>query len=250
MRAVLTYHSLDSSGSPISVEPEVFRAQMRWLAAHGPPVVPLGELLDGSAPKDALAITFDDGFSNLWTEGLAVLEEWGLPATVFVVTDRVGTDNGWDGRDYPGVPRLPLMGWDQVERLHERGCDVGGHSCTHPAMPTLAPERLTDEVHRCAEAIVSRTGRRPSAFCYPFGAYDDRVVKSVAEVYDSAVTTRLRALPDRVPPFEVPRLDMFYLRRPGQLEAWGSARFKARLRLRAWLRDARAFWATSGPSSA
>ena len=249
MRAVLTYHSLDGSGSPISVEPDVFRAQMRWLARSGPAVVPLESLLNGSAPTEAVAITFDDGFSNLWTEGVAVLEELGLPATVFVVTDRVGTDNGWDGRDYPGVPRLPLMGWDQVERLRERGIEVGGHSCTHPEMPTLTPARLTDEVHRCAEEIVTRTGRRPLAFSYPFGAYDDPVVKSVAEVFDSAVTTRLRALPERVSPFQVPRLDMFYLRRPGQLEAWGGLRFAAHIRVRALLREARALW-TKGASSA
>ena len=249
MRAVLTYHSLDASGSPISVEPDVFRAQMRWLAAAGPAVVPLEALLNGTAPSEAVAITFDDGFSNLWTEGLEVLEDLGLPATVFVVTDRVGTDNGWDGRDYPGVPRLPLMSWDQVGGLQERGVEVGGHSCTHPAMTTLSPARLTDEVHRCSEVLLERTGHRPSAFCYPFGAYDANVVRAVAEVYDSAVTTRLRPLPDRVSAHEVPRLDMFYLRRPGQLEAWGSLRFSARLRIRAGLREARALW-TKATSSA
>jgi peptidoglycan/xylan/chitin deacetylase (PgdA/CDA1 family) len=246
VRAVLTYHSLDASGSPVSVDPRVFRDQMRWVASAGPAVVTLEALLEGGAPDDAVAITFDDGFSNLWTEGLPILEELGLPATVFVVTDRIGIDNGWDGRDYPGVPRLPLMGWDQVERLRERGFEVGAHSCTHPALTSVSATQLADEVHRCAEQIITRTGQRPSGFAYPFGAYDARVVGAVAEVYDMAVTTRLRVLPDRPSVHRIPRLDMYYLSRPGQLEAWGSLRFGARLVIRSGLRDARSWWTERG----
>jgi len=34
----------------------------------------------------------------------------------------------------------------------------------------------------------------------------------------------------------LPRIDMFYLREAGQLERWGTARFRYRLRLRAGAR--------------
>ena len=33
MRAILTYHSIDESGSPISVDPDAFRRHVRWLAS-------------------------------------------------------------------------------------------------------------------------------------------------------------------------------------------------------------------------
>ncbi|TFG50637.1 MAG: polysaccharide deacetylase, partial [Gemmatimonadales bacterium] len=45
MRAILTYHSIDDSGSPISVAPEQFRAHVRWLQSGVIRVVPLAELL-------------------------------------------------------------------------------------------------------------------------------------------------------------------------------------------------------------
>ena len=44
MRAILTYHSIDDSGSPISVSPAAFRRQLEWLVAERVRVVPLSEL--------------------------------------------------------------------------------------------------------------------------------------------------------------------------------------------------------------
>lgn len=215
---------------------------MRWLAGEGPRVVSLWDLLDVPPDDDAVALTFDDGFANFRTEGLPLLVELGLPATMFVVTDRVGLDNGWDGRDYPGVPRLPLMTWDEVAELPESGVELGGHSRSHPDLTALLPGELADEVHLCAEELASRTGTRPRAFAYPFGAYDEAVVAEVAARYDLAVTTRLSAVPEDPSPHTIPRLDTFYLSRPGQLESWGSWPFRARLEVRSGLREVRSRW--------
>jgi hypothetical protein len=54
---ILTYHSVDESGSVISTSPALFESQMRWLAASGLPVVPLRSVLRHSG---ALALPFDD----------------------------------------------------------------------------------------------------------------------------------------------------------------------------------------------
>src|SRR3954470_8233749 len=88
--AVLTYHSLDESGSVISIRPDVFRRQMQTLAANGVKVVPLEDLF---AHPGAVAITFDDGFANLADHALPVLEHLGLPATIFVVSGYCGKRN-------------------------------------------------------------------------------------------------------------------------------------------------------------
>ena len=42
---ILTYHSLDSSGSVISIRPEIFREQMESLAETGARVAPLKRCL-------------------------------------------------------------------------------------------------------------------------------------------------------------------------------------------------------------
>ena len=64
MRAILTYHSIDPSGSPISVSPAAFRRHIEWLASGRVRVVRLEELMRLPAGEDAVALTFDDGFAK------------------------------------------------------------------------------------------------------------------------------------------------------------------------------------------
>lgn len=63
-------------------------------------VLPLHEIVtrlrDGRVlPKGACAITFDDGWLDNLEHALPVLEANGLPATIFVVTGRVGTSGAF-----------------------------------------------------------------------------------------------------------------------------------------------------------
>ena len=78
MRAILTWHSLDRSGSPISVPPEEFRRQVEWLAASGVRAVTVGKLLELPDEEDAAALTFDDGFANFGEAAAPVLSEYGI----------------------------------------------------------------------------------------------------------------------------------------------------------------------------
>ena len=91
-RAVLAYHSLDSTGSVISTPPRVFREQMRFLKRDGVPVIDLSELAAGA---NGVAITFDDGFRSVYEHAAPLLGELGFPATVFVVSGHAGGQNNW-----------------------------------------------------------------------------------------------------------------------------------------------------------
>jgi hypothetical protein len=53
------------------------------------------------------------------------------------------------------------------------------------------------------------------------------------------VTTRLATLAPHDDPALLPRLDSYYLREPGTLEAWGTTRFRMRLGLLAGARSVR-----------
>ena len=46
MRAILTYHSIDGSGSPVSVDEAAFRRHVDWLASGAVDVVPLERILE------------------------------------------------------------------------------------------------------------------------------------------------------------------------------------------------------------
>src|SRR5581483_11449778 len=89
--AVLTYHSLDTSGAVTATDPGWFAETMHRLREAGWRAIDLeGWIASGRPSLDrAFAVTFDDGLaSTLAAE--PTLRHHGIPAHVFVVTDSVG----------------------------------------------------------------------------------------------------------------------------------------------------------------
>ncbi len=233
------YHSIDESGSPISVGRDAFQAHLRWLARGTVPVVPLDTLLQGDPAKDAVALTFDDAFASFGTEAAPRLLDAGFPVTLFVVSGQAGGTNAWGGYEAPGIPTLPLLGWDALARLAESGVTLGGHTRTHPPLAGLDPAALEDEIAGSAADIEATCGVRPGAFAYPYGSVDERAAGVARRHYQVACTTELRILENGEPLQLLPRLDMYYFQRPGRLEAWGTPSFRWRLRFRAHARSLR-----------
>jgi peptidoglycan/xylan/chitin deacetylase (PgdA/CDA1 family) len=233
MRAILTYHSIDSSGSAISLSEEAFRAHIRFLGSGRVNVVPLAELPGVPDESDAVALTFDDGFLNFTSAVLPALSHLGLPATVFVVSDAVGTSNAWGGRTTHGIPVLPLMSWADLNRVREAGFEIGAHTRTHADLTRLSPVQLQDEVEGCAERIQAELGERPRRFAYPYGSVNDAVAHAARSTFQQSVTTELRPVASHDDPALLPRLDAWYFRKSRHLETWGSPAFRRRLWLRA-----------------
>lgn len=236
MRAILTYHSIDDSGSPISVPMPAFRRQVEWLRSGRVQVVTIADLVSRPSGPDAVALTFDDGFTNF---AAAAPLLGGLPVTLFVVTDHVGRTNEWGGRPARGIPTLPLLDWPALGSLAAEGVTLGAHTRTHPELSALTAAQLDDELAGSAERVRAETGQVVDTVAYPYGAVNAAVAAAAARQFRWGCTTALRLLGRAEARLELPRLDMYYYRRPGQLEAWGTPQFAARLAYRRALRTAR-----------
>lgn len=239
MRAILTYHSIDASGSPISISKDAFASHVDWLASGRVRVTTIDDLLQLSDDVDAVALTFDDGFRNFAEHAYPLLAEHGLPSTVFAVTDHVGGTNAWGGSPDPGVPLLPLLSWDELARLQEAGVMLGAHTRRHRHLSALGDDELTDEIAGAAEIMRRNTGRRPRGFAYPYGSLSASAAAVVGGCYAWGCTTELRVLRGDVSRARVPRLDMYYFRNARRLERWGTARFTCYVQLRAQARRVR-----------
>jgi peptidoglycan/xylan/chitin deacetylase (PgdA/CDA1 family) len=101
--AILAYHRVlpDDDAAAASVEPgmyvtpETFRVHLTCLRREFR-VLPLRELVTRlragkRVPERSCAISFDDGWRDNHEHAWPALREAGLPATIFLVTDRVGT---------------------------------------------------------------------------------------------------------------------------------------------------------------
>lgn len=93
---VLTYHRVNDDRDPFfpAVPTEVFERHMACLARHYR-VLTVEALVErmqrDRVPRDAVAITFDDGYRDNLTHAAPILCRYGLPATVFLAAGFIGT---------------------------------------------------------------------------------------------------------------------------------------------------------------
>jgi len=242
MRAVLTYHAIDHANSVVSLTPELFAAHVAWLAGGTVRVVALTELLALPDDADAVALTFDDALASVATEAAPRLAAYGLPATVFAVTDHVGKDNRWGGRVSARVPVQPVLDWPALGRLAEAGWQIGAHTRRHPHLTRCSAIELEDELAGSAAAITGELGRHPVAMAYPYGECNESVVAAAAEHYSIACTTEHRPITSTDGARELPRLDAWYFRGAEPFRGWGTAPFRQALARRHLLRRVRRWW--------
>ena len=243
MRAVLMYHSIDASGSPISIDEAAFERHLEWLSSASIRVLPFSEIASVPEHENAVAITFDDAFGSFGDFAWPRLKERGLPATVFVVSEHVGGDNRWGGREDPGIPKLPLLSWSELARLAEEGAELGCHSRTHPDLSKSSRAEIEDEMLGAREAIESKTGVNPQSFAYPFGYHGPDARELAREHFAQSCTTELRVLPTVPEVHLLPRLDAWYYQSTAgasRLARWNCLSFHSHLWLRARARSLRA----------
>jgi peptidoglycan/xylan/chitin deacetylase (PgdA/CDA1 family) len=241
---ILTYHSLDASGSVVSVAPTVFRRHMDVLHRQGLQGIALRTLLDAREGKAALparpvVITFDDGYRNLLDHALPALRDRGFSATVFAIAGRCGADNGWPGQP-ASIPRLPLLSAADLRQVAAAGFEVGSHGLTHAALTRVSPEQAGREVHEAQARLQDLLGLPVRTFAYPYGLVDARCLALVRDAHQGACGTRLGWSVPADDPHALPRIDMYYFRHPWAWRLFPGALGRPYLRLRAVGRRCRA----------
>ncbi len=99
--SILAFHRVNDEADPFfpSLSPGLFAARMRHIADNYV-VLPLEDLVErqrrGRVPRNAVALTFDDGYHDTLTHAAPILARHGLPATVFLATGYIsGAEMPW-----------------------------------------------------------------------------------------------------------------------------------------------------------
>lgn len=213
---ILTYHSIDNSGSVISTSPEKFRSQMQYLSDSSCNVISLNEIATSIREKQpfpprSLAITFDDGFKNNYDIAYPILKEYEFKATIFPVTDYCGRNNQWHGQPAE-IPVLEIMNWDEVIEMANNGIDFGAHTVNHPNLTKLTYDKAEEEITRSKSILEKRIGKTPHFFAYPYGYFNKNIVNIVNRYFDGACSTELAIANNKSNPFILERVDVFYLK--------------------------------------
>ena len=88
---ILTYHRFSREKDPSRVSEREFGEHLEYLKNHHR-VLPLAETIDylrqgKTVPPNTTVITIDDGYADAYDIGFPVLKKFGIPATVYGVTD-------------------------------------------------------------------------------------------------------------------------------------------------------------------
>jgi len=232
---VLCYH--------VTRKPERFAAQMRGLAQRGRSVLSLKhftEWLRGTASVRAPAalVTFDGGYAEQLDNAVPVLEALKLPATFFLMSSDLEAVG-------PGILRSDLAA------LPAAGHAIGCHSHTHPDLTRLPEDELEREVLGSKRRLEEMLGQRVSAFCYPDGAHDARVVSAVRRAgFDVAFTVDLGGVSRGDDPYRLRRVPVLGEPRSGEFLAYAAGRRVCSGTILAWwkirerLLDRREAWLT------
>jgi len=143
--------------APMSIGVRMFEQQLDWLARRYQFVGldELSALLEGGRVpgRPVAAITFDDGYADVFEHAVPVLVRKGIPAAVFVVTSWIGT-TGLLGHDR--LYRLLALGWPRSrDVLMRRRMVVEGSSVPRTPFESLrhllAHRTLAELARLCAE---------------------------------------------------------------------------------------------------
>jgi peptidoglycan/xylan/chitin deacetylase (PgdA/CDA1 family) len=110
---ILCYHRIGVGGVPLysTLEPLIFDAQMQYLRRHYRVLSlnqMLGELENPLSTAPAVAVTFDDGYGDLFANAFPILRKYEIPATIFAIAQAIETGMApWYDRLFLGVHVYP-----------------------------------------------------------------------------------------------------------------------------------------------
>ena len=206
---VLLYHGFcisEPAGSFMEIG--LFEKHVQYLATKYRLTSLRDVIADRHYPKklrNALVITFDDGYRSNYELAFPVLERYGVPATIFLVTDLTG--KVW--RD----SAVPMLTVGQIQEMDCYGIEFGSHTATHRNLKRLGHQDFKHEVRRSKLDLEQITGRPVVSFAFPWGVYDRGVhIPILKEVgYECAATTVFRPYnPELLSPYEIPRLSIYW----------------------------------------
>jgi peptidoglycan/xylan/chitin deacetylase (PgdA/CDA1 family) len=187
---ILMYHYIsdppqnaDKYRLDLSVSPADFRQQMAYLADNGFQTVDFYDLslaITGKRelPPKPVIISMDDGYRDNYENAFPILQEYGLEATFFVVTQPIDDGN----ENY--------MSWEMIKEMAGAGMHIEPHSKTHADLSNQERDYIIYEVLGSQKTIAAHTGQTPRFFCYPGGRYDETTIEVISELgFWGAVTT-------------------------------------------------------------
>ncbi len=115
-------------------------------------------------PEYSVWITFDDGFSDNYTNACPILKKYEIPAIIFITTGYINKRVN----PYRNINNL-FMSWEEITELGKNGISIGAHTVNHKILSSLTKEEIEIEISESKNEIETRLGKKVFSFAYPVG---------------------------------------------------------------------------------
>ena len=163
---ILEYHMVQQEDPKdayaYNVPVEDFQQQLDYLQEQGYTTISIRDYLRAKKgllqlPEKPIILTFDDGYESNYKELLPILEERGLKATIFMVTNDIGKDG--------------YLSWQQLKDMEKRGIEIGSHTANHLPLTGMSLDEAREEV-KLSKLLMEWNGMKTIyTLSYPNGKY-------------------------------------------------------------------------------
>ena len=158
---VLMYHQIaKNSTDALTVSPENLEKQFQYLSKFGYNALFFKDL-NKIKTKKPLIITFDDGYLNNAEFLPALLQKYGLKATIFIATEFIEK----------GYKNFKMMTFSEIASLDHRFFEIGLHSHDHKNYKTLTAKEAAEDLEKNMKILSENNIEFTKVFAYPYGGF-------------------------------------------------------------------------------
>jgi peptidoglycan/xylan/chitin deacetylase (PgdA/CDA1 family) len=214
---VIQYHMIDIPPPGARVRggftpPKRFARQMVYLKKSGFVFYTAAGLVEyfranAKFPEQGLAITFDDGCTDNYTNAFPVLKELGIKATMFVVPSCLGQKNS---KTLPGgEPPRPHFTREQMLEMSKFGIEFGSHSMNHRLLHEIPLNEARYEIESAKGYLEELLERPCKTFAYPAGYFTPEVEEVIRNAGHLCAFSTTYGPQDRLDLYAINRTEIF-----------------------------------------
>jgi peptidoglycan/xylan/chitin deacetylase (PgdA/CDA1 family) len=181
---ILMYHSISDSdpSNTLLVPINQFEEQVKWLSKEGFTPMLLDDVVKafdtGKVPEKPVAITFDDGYADNYTEAYRILKKYNMKATFFIITKNIDADSWY-------------MNSNMLKEMSNNGMGIENHTSIHIEFTNISRDDKVAIIKEGMNDLKEKVGVESKFVCYPVGKYDDETIEVEKELgIKAAVTTQ------------------------------------------------------------
>jgi peptidoglycan/xylan/chitin deacetylase (PgdA/CDA1 family) len=151
---------------------EKFESILKYLKEEGYVTLFASELYEyieqGKLPNNAIVLTFDDGAVDFYDNVYPLLQKYDMKAVMHLMS---------------GVKSSAWLNVEQIQEMNKSNVvEFQSHTQYHEYLTRISDEDVRRELENSKKQIEKITEKSVIAIGYPFGLYDDRIIRIAKDV--------------------------------------------------------------------